>query len=310
MNELIVVGAPTGSTIRAVVRRDSDELAFNVVTRAYEVLDVNAPSTDYLVELVEHPSLYWYGDLASDMGTGAKNVTYYLLANPPQVDWDTDEIIDIETIPASAQSTTTYAQSMIVTMPELREWLEGSPIYDRRNFQKLKAAIEMFERYTNRLWNYRTNYVEYYRPVYDNSFIYPALYPIDALAITEWVEGVTEAEGTLLDPSAYVTDLKNGVIRRLGGPLPYSGNTADYVPLDSYWLANVKTVITGGYTSGTCPPDVKDAIITQVRYSISRNNAQKLDVASSGGKGGSATFETDHLHRDFRAMARFYRRMV
>jgi hypothetical protein len=187
--------------------------------------------------------------------------------------------------------------------------LDISRIRGMLNFKKvepvdlelaLNSAIQSFVIGTRRLWTRQEDYVEdiYIDP--DGPFIntiWFKLYPIETISLVEWSYGETVTDATTVDTDNYNLILERGkVIRESGFNYPF-----------------VRATITGGYTNDqmwSLFPDIISAIITEIKYSLKREDDANIIVNSQGFEGGSTSLKHDLHHPKFIAAMRRYRRLI
>lgn len=162
------------------------------------------------------------------------------------------------------------------------------------------AVVGLWERRVRRLWARRVAY-EFHAELdhLDDQYVWLPLYPVEALQVWSWPPG--EAYGgagtQLVDPASYRVVSQRGRVERLA-TMPT-------------WLGyDVRMLITGGYTRVTSPPEVRDAMVVQAKFSVSRNAKNVVHMSSQGFQQSTTSFLDPTLHPQLDAVAGAYERHV
>lgn len=196
---------------------------------------------------------------------------------------------DRETVQAVPDAPETLEWPSLISASDMRERFEMKPSSEARMLHYAKTVTALFESLTGHQYLRRSGCIERYQPAGD--VIYTKLRPVIGLSLSEWDTG---EEPVNVDAADFEWT-HGGRISKVR---------------TSRWCQNVEAVLTGGYTPDDVPFDIKDALISQVAFMISKNTAGKIDLVSqSFGKSGSASYVRKALHDDFEAAVRRYRRV-
>lgn len=157
----------------------------------------------------------------------------------------------------------------------------------------IDAAIADWEMDTGGLWNSRTGYTEVF-DLRDNKSVYSlftTLVPVTNITSVSYSsDGVTYVE---YDES-FSALFRDRVIRSLSGP----------------WNQNyVKVVYDGGWTSETCPANVRLALLAQIGLLHKRLSDSFVHISGQNFEGGSGTLHSPDRHPLFRSIANTYIRV-
>lgn len=159
------------------------------------------------------------------------------------------------------------------------------------------AAIAAWESATGRIWNYRTGHTQRWTiPHIDpRETLWLELYPLETISVKVWNRSQREADAETISADDLDAELDIGAIRLVG----------------SKWSGCIKATMTGGYTNLTCPPDVREALITQVTHWFHRNSPDNVAVTSkSVGPDATTVMAAADYCELFKATARSRMRLV
>jgi len=156
-----------------------------------------------------------------------------------------------------------------------------------------QEIIDLFERCTCRLWDYRIDHEEVFFLENDNwDTLFLELWPINSITkIEEW-DGVKYVE--VEDDSSDYEIYRPNRVKRFDRP----------------WKRRVKITYTGGYSSENLPEDVRRALLIQAKFMIDRNSAEKFILRSQSDQGGSTTYLAPDLHPYFRTIVKKRKRVA
>lgn len=141
--ELVLSGATAGSTIYAILRRDSDEKVWSTVASAY-VTFANADYANYDVVLTETPSnsRYWYASLPIGAEGVEINVNYYQqVGGSPSI--TNDLLLGGERISIEGTVSTTSTTNLI-TQAEYEAVVDTDASDDKLQFLIASATQAIF----------------------------------------------------------------------------------------------------------------------------------------------------------------------
>lgn len=204
---------------------------------------------------------------------------------------------------------------MLIELPDAREVVGlAGPKDERRLAAQLKAVIAEWNRKTDRVWESTPDYQQYFTPEPGERQLWLKLYPVSQLEISGWESGETEVDSMMLDDiEDYKLDTEHGIlssIRTMGG-VPYDARINQTGQV--WWPANILVSYSGGYTSvefKNLYPDAYDAILTQLKFKMTRNSAANVAVTSQSFNQSSSTFIEGSFHPDFLAAVNAYRKVV
>lgn len=184
----------------------------------------------------------------------------------------------------------------MITVSELRKEVGLPPERDNELSALRLEVISLFEKMTLCLWNEREDHIETILPsgINDHSI---------------WIE----LENVVHDDIEYVKEksLSDSTFTTVTAFKLLPG-TRRLVKTDgSTWNEIVEVKYTGGYSSTTCPGDIKRALIIQARYQLERHAAEKLMVSGASVNGATATFHPKaFLHPYFDNICQQYKRKM
>lgn len=170
----------------------------------------------------------------------------------------------------------------MITMLEARTAVDW-PAERNAELEDIVAGIsDTWEMATGRLWLYRENYNVTGASIDpQDKFFWLPLYPLTAIALSEYGSGTLAANAIDIDPGDFQVDMETGTVLRLRR---------------GFWLGFINARITGGYTVEMIPPKVKRACVAELRFQVSRFSADIVAIKSKAtGKGSSVTYmDGDH----------------
>ncbi len=151
--------------------------------------------------------------------------------------------------------------------------------------------IDLWESITNCKWSYREGEV----------FTITSPYPVTQLSIPI----VNVISITKVEEKDYGEEYEE----KLAGS--FDSNDRTLVRLNgAYWKNLVRVTCTGGYTSATCPVDIRRALLIQVKFSNERHAKENLITRSKILEAGTAFYEDADIHPHFKAIAARRRKLV
>ncbi len=190
---------------------------------------------------------------------------------------------------------------MIVTMSDIRKFMNNDPKIEGRVDIIRKGVIADFEKQTDMTWTKetgRTLFVEFEEWIHRDNSIFLNTINLDKLtiAIKTWGKNTKEADATVLtiDDDYTVEEYRKyrGVeIRPLLKLCQYTRITFD-----------------SGFD--VLPDDLQDihlAMIKQIEFLCMRLSSEKLIQKNQGFEGGSTTYEEANFHPLYRDTIEFYR---
>lgn len=176
---------------------------------------------------------------------------------------------------------------MLISISKLRGSNVLSALQDY-DLEALRDEVEsLWEQQTGRLWGRRTNHIQVFDPI--RSFtrsLFLELWPITSISLVEEA-GDFDGVWRTLSSSEYMV-VGDHQLRRVAG----------------FWECLVRVTYTGGYTTDTCPADVRRALVTQAEFITQRTSPEKLIIQSQNFEGGSGVLEEAFLHPFFQNLAR------
>jgi hypothetical protein len=179
----------------------------------------------------------------------------------------------------------------------IRAALTIGPAAEKQIIDSLIPAVEAdWAARTERLWEEQEEYEHRFRLQewhIRGGLIWSPLMPITAITFVEWGKGETEDDAEEVEAEDVDVDTVSGRLTRVAGE----------------WLPNVVATITGGYTSETLPPDIREALTQQVIFQYQRFKPDKLHVErESHGKGVSVEYVSGAHHPLYTKAITMYRR--
>ena len=174
----------------------------------------------------------------------------------------------------------------MITLSDIREALKTKAADDPSVEALRQAVIDLWESTTGLLWDHRGGFVEEFAREHDEQrTVRLSLRPVTAIStVEERLDGA--ADWVLLAANQW-EQIGRGELRRIG----------------AVWDKRVRVTYDGGYDSGECPRDVRQALITQARFMTERNSDGKLIVNNQAFEGGSGSLHEADLHPLFKATA-------
>jgi hypothetical protein len=166
---------------------------------------------------------------------------------------------------------------------------------------KLNSAIATFKNLTNREWSLVTGKEERWlldvtkRPV--DTTIWTKYFPISTIVLEEWDFNEAESAAEEIDEEYLNIDNERGRIIRN----------------DGFYLPFVKATVSGGLTNDQIWsdfPDIVEAIILQVNFSIKRDNEENIAINSQGFEGGQTNLRTSEYLPKFLKVVSRHKRLV
>jgi len=157
----------------------------------------------------------------------------------------------------------------------------------------IDSAISDWEVDTQGLWNARTGHVQVFDLTMNNQVndIRPELAPLSSISLVEYsADGI---DYTTLASTGYF-QLNDRTIRRKG----------------EVWNQNyVRVTYDGGWTTATCPANVKMALLAQIGLISKRLDSSEVHVSSQNFEGGAGVFLRGDRHPLFKRIAGSYMRI-
>ena len=181
----------------------------------------------------------------------------------------------------------------MITQQYVRERIKNVPQNGSIILEMIAEVEDLWESMTRRLWNFRTNYVQTWRlpNLLDRrgTSLRLDLTPVQSVTIQQWWPGNQAGAVTLVSGTDYdLVDADSGRIVKLN---------------DLGWSSVVQATVTGGYTSDTCPSDVKRALLTQLHFMMRRFDEQNIALSSQSYEKGQTNLMTADLHPFFKELA-------
>lgn len=172
-----------------------------------------------------------------------------------------------------------------------------TPVYVRESSPKLlnvqskiDEIVKLFESKTGWLFSTRTNYIEYIKYY---SFLTSRTISLNPLTSVSLVQEQIDGVWTTVDIDDYYL------------------NGQQLIKQSGYWNYDLKVTCTGGYTTSTCPADIRLALKTQLLFLEGRLKEDILLVSQkSVGIGASSQFLNPTYHPLFESTVRRYYRYI
>lgn len=163
----------------------------------------------------------------------------------------------------------------MIELAEIRAECAVSPEAEAQLATQRAAAIALWEHVTGGLWQTRTAYPKSYR--YPCAPLYVPLLALSALVVDVRDDSADDWE-TLVADTDYELETTDEIA------------VAAKVHPEDPWPKHVRLTMTGGYTSATCPVDVKDALAKQIAFALRRWQGARVAQESETNGDNSTTF--------------------
>ena len=154
------------------------------------------------------------------------------------------------------------------------------------------SVIALWEQTTKGLWNAREGHVQLKELTTDRRRrIGLELRPVTSVTTVE-AKSPGDSSWTTLTTKQY--EVVNSTLLRVG----------------RFWSPLVRITYDGGYSATTCPEDIQNALLLQVRFAMERHQGEGLISRSRAIAGGSNVqfLEQAYVHPTFKAVARHHTR--